>query len=106
MRLFHFSEDANITEFVPRAPEQRPEVEPMVWTVDEERSWTYLFPRECPRILLWPTPETTPEDLVLWFGGNLDGRIACIEWVWLEHMRSTPLFRYELRPGTLPAARR
>lgn len=99
MRLFHFSEDANITEFVPRAPDHRPGIEPLVWTVDEARAWTYLFPRECPRVLLWPTPETTPEDLGRWFGGDADARIACIEWDWLERMRSTPLLRYEMEPA-------
>lgn len=98
-RLFHFSEDPGIVIFVPRTPEHRPEVEPFVWTVDEERAWTYLFPRECPRILLWPTPETTEADLVRWFGGHTDARIACIEWAWLERMHTTPLYRYEMDPA-------
>jgi hypothetical protein len=97
-RLFHFSEDPDIETFVPRAPEHRPEIEPFVWTVDEQRAWTYLFPRDCPRILLWPTPETTAADLDQWFGGNVDARIACIEWAWLDQMRTTPIFRYEMDP--------
>lgn len=71
----------------------------MVWTVDEERAWTYLFPRDCPRILLWPTPETTPGDLQRWFGSRPDARIACIEWAWLERMRATSLYRYEMDPA-------
>lgn len=99
MRLFHFSEDPAIREFVPRTPLHRPEVEPLVWTVDEARAWTYLFPRECPRILLWPTPQTTPADLDRWFAGRPDARIACIEWAWLERMRITQLYRYELDPA-------
>lgn len=97
-RLFHFSEDAAIRVFVPRTPDHRPDVPPMVWTVDQERAWTYLFPRECPRVLLWPTPETTAADLDRWFGGRADARIACIEWAWLESMRTTPLYRYEMDP--------
>lgn len=99
MRLFHFSEDPAIREFVPRTPSRRPGVEPLVWTVDEARAWTYLFPRECPRILLWPTPQTTPADLDRWFGGDLEGRVACIEWAWFDRMRSTPLYRYEMDPA-------
>lgn len=71
----------------------------MVWTVDEQRAWTYLFPRNCPRVLLWPTPETTPEDVQRWFGGDVTARIACIEWAWLERLRSTPLYRYEMDPA-------
>ena len=97
-RLFHFSEDPGIRLFVPRTPDLRPDVPPMVWTVDEERAWTYLFPRDCPRVLLWPTPETTAGDLDRWFGGRPGSRIACIEWAWLEPMRTTPLYRYEMDP--------
>lgn len=99
MRLFHFSEDPGISEFVPRVPEKRPGIEPLVWTVDEARAWTYLFPRECPRVLLWPTPQTTSGDLQRWFAGRPDARIACIEWAWLERMRTTQLYRYELEPA-------
>jgi hypothetical protein len=98
-RLFHFSEDPGIRLFVPRTPDHRPEVAPMVWTVDEERAWTYLFPRECPRVLLWPTPATTAPDLERWFAGRPDALIACIEWAWLERMHSTPLYRYEMDPA-------
>lgn len=98
MKLFHFSEDPGITTFVPRSPEKRPEVEPMVWAVDEERAWTYLFPRDCPRVLLWPTAETTDADLGRWFGGTANARIACIEWRWLAAMHSTSLYRYEMDP--------
>lgn len=98
-RLFHFSEDPAIRVFVPRTPDHRPEVPPMVWTVDQERAWTYMFPRECPRVLLWPRPETTAADLDRWFGGRADARIACIEWAWLDRMHSTPLFRYEMDPA-------
>lgn len=98
-RLFHFSEDPGIEVFVPRTPEHRPEVEPLVWTVDEERAWTYLFPRDCPRVLLWPTAETTEADRERWFGGRADARVACIEWGWLERMHATPLYRYEMDPA-------
>jgi len=99
VRLFHFSEDPGIERFVPRSPEHRPEVEPLVWTVDAALAWTYCFPRECPRVLLWPTPTTTPEDLQRWFGGNADARVACIEWGWLERMRTVPVYRYEFEPA-------
>jgi hypothetical protein len=79
-------------------PDHRPDVEPFVWVVDEERAWTYYFPRECPRILLWPTTETTSTDLERWFGGNHKARIACIEHAWLERMHTTPIYRYEFDP--------
>ena len=98
MKLFHYSEDPGIQSFVPRAPTMRPGVEPMVWVVAEAHAWTYLFPRDCPRVLLWPTPETSTEDLARWFGGDERARVACIEWGWLERMHSTPLYCYEMNP--------
>jgi len=98
-RLFHFSEDPRIELFVPRSPLHRPGVPPMVWTVDEERAWTYLFPRDCPRVLLWPEPATTGTDLDRWFGGRNGARIACIEWTWLETLANAAIFRYELDPA-------
>jgi hypothetical protein len=50
-------------------------------------------------VLLWPTPETTGPDLERWFAGRTEARIACIEWAWLERMRSAPLYRYEMDPA-------
>ena len=99
MRIFHFSEDPSIAGFVPRSPEHRPEVEPFVWAVDEPHAWTYLFPRDCPRVLLWPVGTTSSEDLQRWFGGDASARIACIEWRWLAAMHSTALYRYEFDPA-------
>jgi hypothetical protein len=69
-RLFHFSEDATIESFVPRSvevPTPRPPGDewlndPLVWAVTEDKQATYLFPRDCPRIVLWLTPTTTPYD--------------------------------------------
>jgi hypothetical protein len=46
--LYHFSEDPNINEFVPRSMECMP---PVVWAIDEEHSFFYFFPRDCPRVI-------------------------------------------------------
>ena len=56
----------------------------------------YLFPRDCPRILLWPKPDTTREDMDLWWGERACTAIAHIEWAWFERLRTTPIHRYEL----------
>lgn len=107
MRLFHFSGDPDIRRFEPRpvaVPSERgPGREwlngPLVWAVSEERQPMYLFPRDCPRILLWPTPQTTPQDLDRWFRPDGARTLAHIEWRWLERLRTGRLHRYEL-PAT------
>lgn len=104
MRLFHFSDDPDIRRFVPRpvaVPSERgPGREwlngPLVWAISEERQAMYLFPRECPRILLWPTPQTSSEDLAAWFGGRGWSTLAHIEWRWFERLRTGRLYHYEL----------
>lgn len=104
MRLFHFSDDPDIEVFEPRAvaaPSDRgPGREwlngPLVWAISEERQAMYLFPRECPRILLWPTPQTTPDELARWFAPGGARILAHIEWAWLERLRTARLHRYEL----------
>lgn len=103
MKVYHFSEDPGIAEFDPRpvlVPSQRPPGMdwmngPLVWVVDELRQGAYLFPRDCPRILVWPTAQTTPEDRQRWFGGQSVSMIAHVEWEWLDRIRESTLYRYE-----------
>jgi hypothetical protein len=102
MRLFHFSDRADIARFVPR-PVEIPSKRksgcewlngPLVWAIDEWHQPMYLFPRDCPRILLWPTGKTTEEDRIAWLGTARMG--AYIEQDWVDRHRATTLFRYEL----------
>lgn len=103
-RLFHFSEEPAIARFDPRpvtTPSPRePGMEwlngPLVWAVSEVRQATYLFPRDCPRILLWPTDNTTEEDRKRWWGDRECSMIAHVEWRWVERIGKTTMFRYEL----------
>ena len=103
-RLFHFSDDPSIARFVPRrvqVPSDRgPGQEwlngPLVWAVEESRQAVYLFPRDCPRILLWPTPRTTPADLETWWGERTARMLAHVEWAWWDRLASEHLCRYEL----------
>lgn len=102
--LYHFSEDPGIRVFVPRATiAKRPPGRewlngPLVWAIDEWHAPCYLFPRECPRILWWPLPDTMAEDLAEHWAGRTCRMIANVEWGWLDRMRTTTLYRY-----TLPA---
>jgi hypothetical protein len=56
----------------------------------------YLFPRDCPRILLWPTAATTEADRADWFRKSPAQAIAYVEWDWLERLRAETLYRYVL----------
>jgi len=106
MRLFHFSHDRGISRFEPRPvaiPSERPAGRewlngPLVWAIDEPHQAMYLFPRDCPRILIWQTPQTKDEDLAPWWGERSDRIIAHIEWAWWERMRTCRTCRYELPP--------
>jgi hypothetical protein len=108
MRLFHFSDDPDIDAFVPRPvliPSQRAAGYewlngPLVWAIDEAHEPLYLFPRECPRILIWRTAGTTPDDDARWFAGSPAKMIAYVEKSWLDSLASETIYRYELPPGT------
>ncbi|WP_421933707.1 DUF6886 family protein [Phenylobacterium sp.] len=108
MRLFHFSDDPGIECFVPRpvrVPSARPPGRdwlngPLVWAIDETTQPLYFFPRDCPRILLWETPATTPADRQRWFGASAARMIAHVEWAWLERLKRETLYRYELPSET------
>jgi hypothetical protein len=95
VRLFHFSEDPGIETFVLRVLSHRPEIEPLVWTVHPDCGWTYCFPRECPRLLAWPLPDTTTEDLRTWCQDGSPRRVACIEAAGLARMHTAAVYRYE-----------
>jgi hypothetical protein len=100
--LFHFSEDPAIRVFVPRpvrvaidrGPERAWLNGPLVWAIDAAHSLLYLFPRDCPRIVIWPTAETTPEDRRTWFGDVTGRAVAYVEEAWIERIRSATLHRY------------
>jgi hypothetical protein len=106
MRLFHFSDDPGIVVFSPRAvqvPSPRAPGRdwlngPLVWAIDDWHQPMFLFPRDCPRILLWPLATTTAEDLKTWYGGSSARIVAHVEAAWLDRLRQTPIHRYELPP--------
>ncbi len=101
MRLFHFSDDPTIDVFEPRpvriSSERRPGQAwlngPLVWAIDEVHDFMYLFPRDCPRILVWAKPETSQEDRRLL--GNWRGA-AYVERGWLERLQAGTIHRYEM----------
>ena len=106
--LFHFSEDPAIEVFEPRAvrvPSQRPPGldwlnGPLVWAVDDWHAPMFFFPRDCPRVMLWRTLQTTEADLDHWWRGDRRRRMqAHIEATWLERLRAGRLYRYAFDPA-------
>ena len=98
LRLFHFSEDPNISEFRPHIAHTSSEKDPLVWAIDEEHAPSYWFPRDCPRACCWRGVEsvTTAGASLLAFDGAR--RMHAIEDSWLERVRKCELFAYELNP--------
>jgi hypothetical protein len=107
-RLFHFSEDPAIEVFEPRPVRVPAERGPgrewlngaLVWAIEEARAAMYLFPRDCPRILLWPKPGTTATDKDRWWAGSTAGALAYIEAGWLQRHAAASIWRYELPPAS------
>jgi len=102
MRLFHFSDDAAISTFIPRpalVPSQRaPGMEwlngALVWAIEEQVDFMYLFPRNCPRIVISATERTNEADRTRWLGAYR--AVAYIERDRLRDVATTTLHRYHL----------
>lgn len=108
MQLFHFSDDPGIEIFEPRplrvAVDRGPDREwlngPLVWATDEAHSLLYLFPRECPRIVIWPTATTRDEDREKWFGDGSYRAVAYVEEAWLGRLTTEAVHRYRMPPAS------
>jgi len=73
---------------------------PLVWAIEEARQALYHFPRDCPRILLWPTPRTTPQDMARWFPPGSPRIIAHVERAWSDRIAQASIHRYSMPTGT------
>lgn len=72
---------------------------PLVWAIDECHQPLYLFPRDCPRILIWRVDGSTPEDWIAWCGGSAARMVAFVEGEWAEAIGHGSIYRYSL-PST------
>lgn len=99
MRLFHVSEEADISIFEPR-PVVRRDLDPaarFVWAIDEDHLPNFLTPRNCPRVCFRANSRTTAEDMEKYIGTSAQ-HVVIIEADWLERLKSTELYLYEFDP--------
>ena len=96
--LYHFSEDPSIARFVPHVPRTNPDHRRAVWAIDAEHAPLYWFPRDCPRVTVWPLRAADLGTFQQRFA-TASARLHAIESQWLQRMRDTHLFRYEFDPA-------
>jgi hypothetical protein len=82
--LYHVSEDPAIARFDPRPanPRAGPPQGNFVWALDDAQLHTYLLPRDCPRVVFFPTADSRPEDLARFMGATTAPRVLAIESAW------------------------
>lgn len=97
MALYHFSEDPGIEVFEPRplaVTADRPAGQdwlngPLVWGIEAAYEFLYFFPRDCPRIVVWPLADSRPKDVARWLrevaAGEADA-VAHVEAAWQERL--------------------
>ena len=93
-RLFHVSEEAGIARFEPRASYRV--AGEMVWAVDEAHLVNFLTPRACPRITYGRGSATREADVERFLGPAR--RVVAFEAGWLDRVRATVLYIYEMPP--------
>ena len=92
--LYHFSEDSSIERFVPHVPATNPTHRAAVWAIDREHAPLYWFPRDCPRVAIWPYDDSGLEAFRSRFTTTAR-RLHAIESGWLGRMRAATVYRYE-----------
>jgi hypothetical protein len=91
--LFHFSEDPGITRFVPHVPVTNPAQPPSVWAIDADHEALYWFPRDCPRVAVWPYPGQDVDAFRDAFRTSAS-RLHVIERAWWDRVSTATVYRY------------
>lgn len=100
MNLFHFSDEGSIDVFLPRVKENRKELPPVVWAIDEEHEFTFFFPRSCPRIVYTRSDEMSDEDRRAFFGATQANIVVTVETGWYERIKRSTVYRYRMPAET------
>ncbi len=101
LQLWHVSHDPDIKKFVPRAPPVSAPGGglPVVWAVASSHLENYLVARECPRVAIRSTVNTSASDHLQFFGASTAEVILYIEASWLIAANQT-IWRYEMPQQT------
>ena len=92
MKLFHVSEEKNITKFIPRYSQHTKKS--VVWAIAETKLANYLLPRDCPRICFSVGEKTSLADRQHFLGSSQ--QVVAIEALWYEKAITTTLYLYEM----------
>ena len=96
MTLLHFSENPDIDVFYPRLTAGKDDPTPVVWAIDADHAFLYYFPRDCPRVICWPLPDSSDADRDRFFRHSHAKALVAIEGAWLERFYTTRLYVYTL----------
>lgn len=101
MRLFHVSEESNISIFTPRLPERSDldQTIGLVWAIDEMRLPNFLTPRNCPRVAYHVCNTTSEFDKLEFLSSSSQTHAVVIEGRWYQILKSTTLYLYEFDPA-------
>jgi hypothetical protein len=96
-KLFHVSEETGITRFDPRpSPSELPGITgDVVFAISGRLLHNYLLPRDCPRVTLYPSANTTSFDKEKFFGNCSADFIIIVESGWYRRIKDTTLYLYE-----------
>jgi hypothetical protein len=94
--LYHVSEESGIARFEPRPAEGVDGA--VVWAVHADRVRNYLLPRDCPRVTFFAGEKTTVQDQQRFLGARV--AVVAFEAGWLERVRRTRLFCYQMPEAT------
>jgi len=96
MQLSHFSEAGSIELFIPKVKENRKDMPPVVWAIDDVHEFTFYFPRDCPRIVFNRGEGITEQDNLKFFGLTNSKTVITVETHWYERIKGTILYKYSL----------
>lgn len=97
MKLYHISEEKNITTFSPRKSYRydMQDTPPVVWAVNQRCLPNFLMPRDCPRVTYHVAKNTTSKDINRHISSSECTHVVAIEKAWFNQMLETTLYIYE-----------